>query len=178
MRGLPSSAYHQTMDTFLGIASKRDTRRYTDRAIPAEVVQRILLAGRVAGSARNRQPWRFLVVESADRREQLAGAVYEPSNVSGAQLVIAIAGSGGLDTGRCMQNMMLAAWNDGVASCPNGIADAEGGRAALGLGEDDQLAVVLTFGYPANGRTGESRSVDEWLERADRKPLDELVTRL
>jgi len=73
---------------------------------------------------------------------------------------------------------MLAAWNDGVASCPNGIADADAARAALGLREDDQLAVVLTFGYPAHGRTGESRSVEEWLERADRKPLDELVERV
>ena len=73
-----------------------------------------------------------------------------------------------------MQNMMLAAWNDGVASCPNGIADAEQARAALGLGEDEQIATVLTFGYPASGLAGESRSVEEWIARADRKPLDEL----
>jgi nitroreductase len=77
-----------------------------------------------------------------------------------------------------MQNMMLAAWNDGVASCPNGIADAEAARAVLGLGADDAVAVVLTFGYSASGRTGESRSVEEWLARADRRPLDELAERL
>jgi nitroreductase len=74
--------------------------------------------------------------------------------------------------------MMLAAWNDGVASCPNGIADADKARAALGLGEDDQIGTVLTLGYPAHGRTGESRSAEEWIARADRKPLDELVERL
>jgi nitroreductase len=142
------------------------------------VERRILEAGRVTGSARNRQPWRFLVVESPDRREQLAGAVYEPRNVRGAQLVVAIVSSSSMDTGRCMQDMMLAAWSDGVASCPNGIADAEAARGALGLGEDDQLATVLTFGYPATGHTGEKRSTDEWLARADRKPLDEIVERL
>jgi len=166
------------MDTFQTIVSKRDTRRYDDRPLSRETVERILDAGRLAGSARNRQPWRFLVVESPDRREQLANAVYAGENVRGAKLLVAIVSSGGLDTGRCMQNMMLAAWNDGVASCPNGIADADAARAALGLGEDDQLAVVLTFGYPAHGKTGESRSVEEWLERADRKPLDELVDRI
>ena len=166
------------MDTFLAIASKRDTRRYADRPLPEDVINRILEAGRLAGSARNRQQWRFLVVESADRRGQLADAVYAPDNVRGAQLVVAIVSSGGMDTGRCIQNMMLAAWNDGVASCPNGIADADAARAALGLGEDDQVATVLTFGYPAHGRTGESRSVDEWIARADRKPLDELVERI
>src|SRR5262245_13819747 len=166
------------MDTFLAIASKRDTRRYADRPVPADVERRILEAGRVAGSARNRQPWRFLVVEDEGRRERLAGAVYEPTNVQGARLVVAIVGSGGIGTGRSMQNMMLAAWNDGVASCPNGIADADAAGSALDLAGDNQVAVVLTFGYPAHGRTGESRPVDEWLARADRKPLDELVTRL
>jgi nitroreductase len=166
------------VDAFQAIVSKRDTRRYADRPVPDDVQQRILEAGRLSGSARNRQPWRFLVVESAERREQLAQAVYVPDNVRGAQLVVAIVSSGGMDTGRCAQNMMLAAWNDGVASCPNGISDAEGARAALGLGDDDAIGTVLTFGYPAHGRTGESRSVEEWIARADRKPLDELVTRI
>src|SRR5262249_12494080 len=150
-----------TVDAFQAIVSKRDTRHYADRPVPEEVERRILEAGRITGSARNRQPWRFLVVESEDRREQLADAVYASENVRGAQLVIAIVSSGGMDTGRCAQDMMLAAWNDGVASCPNGIADAEAARAALGLDDDAQLATVLTFGYPSSGRTGESRTVDE-----------------
>jgi nitroreductase len=166
------------VDAFQTIVSKRDTRRYSDRAVPADVERRILEAGRITGSARNRQPWRFLVAESADRREQLADAVYAAENVRGARLVVAIVSPGGMDTGRCAQNMMLAAWNDGVASCPNGIADPEKARAALGLTEDDQIGTVLTFGYPANSRTGESRSAEEWITRADRKPLDELVSRI
>jgi len=166
------------VDTFLAIVSKRDTRRYADTPIPDDVERRIFEAGRVTGSARNRQPWRFLLVESPERREQLAGAVYEPTNVRGAQLVVAIVSSSSMDTGRCVQDMMLAAWNDGVASCPNGIADADAARAALGLDDDDQLPTVLTFGYPASSRTGDSRSVDEWLAGADRKPLDELVERV
>src|SRR6266542_1896157 len=55
-----------------------------------EITQRILDAGRLAGSARNRQPWRFLVVEDAGARERLAESVYESGNVRGAQLVLAI----------------------------------------------------------------------------------------
>jgi nitroreductase len=166
------------MDTFLAITSKRDTRSYADQPIPEDVVQRILDAGRIAGSARNRQPWRFLVVDSAERREQLAEAVYAPDNVRGARIVVAIQSSSAMDVGRCMQNMMLAAWNEGVASCPNGIADAERARLALGLDEDKPVATVLTFGYPARERDPESRPADEWSIRADRKPLDELVERL
>jgi hypothetical protein len=51
-----ADAYDPGVDTFLAIASKRDTRRYADEVIPEEVVERILNAGRMAGSARNRQP--------------------------------------------------------------------------------------------------------------------------
>jgi nitroreductase len=166
------------MDSFLAIVSKRDTRSYAGLPVPGETVERILEAGRLAGSARNRQPWRLFVVESTDRRERLAEAVYAPDNVRGAQLIIAVVGSSGLDGGRCIQNMMLAAWNEGVASCPNGIADSGRAREALGLDGDDDVAVVLSFGYPAHGRTGESRTVEEWISRADRKPLDEVVRRI
>jgi nitroreductase len=166
------------MDTFLVIASKRDTRTYADRAIPADVEQRILDAGRLSGSARNTQLWRFVVVESAERREQVAESVYAPPNVHGAKLLVAIIAAPSLDAGRCAQNMMLAAWNDGVASCPNGIKDPEAAAKALGLAEDEQVAIVLSFGYPATGHDAGRRTAEEWSARADRKSLDELVERI
>lgn len=164
------------MDTYLAIVSKRDTRRYADKPIPADVVERILSAGRVTGSASNRQPWRFLVVEDSERREKLADAVYEPTNIRGAQLIVAIVGARPLDIGRCVQNMMLAAWNDGVASCPNGIADKDAAQEALGL--EEPPINVLSFGYPARQPAAETRSAEEWSALANRRPLDETVERL
>jgi len=166
------------MDTWLAVASRREVREYADHELSEDVVGRILDAGRLAGSARNRQPWQFLLVESPEVREQLAAAVYEPTNVRGAKLVIAILAKGGLDTGRAMQNMLLVAWNEGVGSCPNGIADLERARETLALGEDDELAIVLTFGYPAREPDPSRRSPEEWSGRANRKPLDELVRRI
>jgi nitroreductase len=164
------------MDTYLSIVSKRDTRRYADRPIPEEAVERILNAGRVTGSASNRQPWRFLIVEDPKRRERLAEAVYEPTNIRSAQLVIAIVGTRPLDLGRCAQNMMLAAWNDGVASCPNGIADSDAANEALGL--EEPPVNVLSFGYPAKQPAADTRSAEEWSARANRRPLEETVERL
>ena len=166
------------MDTFVAIASRRETRDYSDRPVPDDVAQRILDAGRLAGSARNRQPWRFLVVESESARDRLADAVYEPTNVRGARLVVAIVGRSGLDTGRCAQNMLLAAWNAGVGSCPNGLKDTVAAQQALGLDADEEIAIVLTFGYPARARDPEQRTPEEWSTRANRKPLDELVERV
>ena len=161
------------MDARLVIASKRDERRYDDRAIPEDVVAWILDAGRLAGSASNRQRRRFVVIESADLRERLAGAVYEPANVRGAALVVALVGSSGFDVGRAGQNMMLAAWNEGVTSCPNGIVDPEAATAAVG----EAPSYVLSFGYPASGRDAERRTAEEWSARANRKPLHEVVER-
>jgi nitroreductase len=165
------------VDTFLAIASRREIREYDDRPIPADVERRILEAGRVAGSAANKQPWRFLVVEDS---RALAETVYEPTNLLRAKLVVVIVLTGrfAFDIGRAAQNMMLAAWNEGVGSCPNGFSDREKAVDLLGLQEGEDPVIVLSFGYPARKRDAESRTAEEWIERANRKPFDEVVTRL
>jgi nitroreductase len=165
------------MDTYLAIVSKRDERRYADRPIPEDVVQRILDAGRLAGSASNRQPWMFVVIESEERRKGLAEKVYAERNLLGAALVVAIAGKG-FDLGRTVQNMMLAAWNEGVTSCPNGMPDAAAAARALGVADVEELGIVLSFGYPASGRSADRRSAESWSRLANRKQLDEIVRRV
>jgi nitroreductase len=169
------------MDAYLAIASRREVRRYADRPIPADVERRILDAGRVTGSSKNRQPWRFVVASSPEAREGVADAVWAPENVRGAALVIAVvvAGKGpvSFDAGRAVQNMQLAAWSQGVGSCPNGIADQERMAEALGLREDDHFAIVLTFGYPARPVDPAAHSAEDWIARADRRALDDVVER-
>jgi nitroreductase len=168
------------VDTYLAVASKRDWRSYADRPVPPEVERRILDAGRLSGSAMNRQPWVFIVVETPAVKEQVAQVVAAPENVRTAPLVIAIATEGGraaLDVGRAMQNMFLAAWNDGVVSCPN-RSDAEAAARVLGL-EDGLLPVnIPSFGYPKRPLDPESRTPEEWSAEANRKPLEELVRRV
>ena len=169
------------MDTYLAVASKRDWRSYADRPIPDDVVERILDAGRVAGSAVNRQPWQFVVVESAEIREQLADTVYAAGNVRGATLVVAIVTEGGgspLDVGRAMQNMFLVAWNDGVVSCPNGMPDPGKTAELLQLDGDNRPVLVLTFGYPKRPIDPQSKSAEEWSREANRKPLSQVVKRV
>lgn len=159
------------MDVFTAIASKRDERRYADRAIPEEAATRILDAGRLSGSSQNRQDWEFAVVSD---REALAKAVFAPDNVRTAALLVAIVCPRALDVGRVAQNMMLAAWGDGIVSCPNGVRDAEAAERIIGA----VPAIVLSFGYPARPRDPASRSADEWSRRANRKPLADVVRRV
>jgi nitroreductase len=170
------------VDTLLAIASRRDERRYGPEPLAAEVVARILDAGRLAGSSKNRQPWTFAVPEGRDRVEELARTVSVPENVLRAGLVVAIvvAGKGpvSFDAGRAAQNMLLAAWNEGVASCPNGVVDRDAAHAVLELGVDEAPVIVLTFGRPERVRDTAARSAAEWSARANRRPLAELVRHL
>jgi nitroreductase len=161
------------VDVYLAITSKRDQREYANTPIPQDVVRRILDAGRLSGSSRNSQRWEFVVVETA--QQQLAETVWEPGNVLGAKLVVAICSNPqDRDVGRCAQNMMLCAWGDGVTSCPNGIRDEEAAAEICGA----EVKLVLTFGYPARARNPESRPAEEWSARANRKSLDELARRV
>ncbi|MGO9905299.1 MAG: nitroreductase family protein [Solirubrobacteraceae bacterium] len=83
--------------------------------------------------------------------DQVAQTVYAPANLLGAPLVIAIVVSGkgpvAFDAGRAAQNMVLAAWNEGV-SCPNGIANPDSLAELPGLEADEQVKIVVSFGYP------------------------------
>jgi nitroreductase len=175
-RSLPS------VDAYLAVASKREVREYAPRALPDDAARRILEAGRIAGSSRNRQARRFVVLRDRQVVERAAEAVHNPGNLLGAALVVAVVTGGkgplAFDAARAAQNMMLAAWNDGIGSCPNGIRDPDRLRDVLGHGDDEQVATILSFGYPARARDPERRSADEWIARADRRPFDDVVSEL
>jgi nitroreductase len=165
------------MDAFLAIVSRREVREYDGRPLPDDIKRRILEAGRLAGSSRNRQQRRFVVLSD---KEAVARAIWTPENALGAALLVAIVVSGkgplGLDAGRAAQNMLLAAHDDGVGSCPNGVSDAAAMAAIVGVQEGEEVATVLSFGYAARARDPGRRSAEEWIERADRRPFDEVVS--
>jgi len=165
------------MDAYLAVVSRREVRDYLARPLEPEVEHAILDAGRVAGSASNRQPWTFVVVRDDAAVEAVAESVYEPGNILGAAFVVALRMGGGhpIDAGRAAQNMMIAAWALGVGSCPNGVNDRVGLNRALRLADDDTVATVLSFGYPAKRRDPRRRSAQEWVARANRKPFADVV---
>lgn len=167
------------MDVHLAVASKRDSRRYSGGDVPEAVRDRILDAGRLAGSARNRQPCRFVVVEG-EAVPAVADAVYLAGNVLSAGLVVVLVVTPGgnlvdFDAGRTAQNMMLAGWADGVASCPNGIADRAALDRALGIDPPERAVIVLSFGPPVDDRDPARLGAGRWSDRAPRLPLTALV---
>jgi nitroreductase len=158
------------MDAYRTIISKRDTRSYSERPISDESLHRILQAGRMAGSAKNAQPCRFVVVRTAAKKQELAGCGQYAQHVPGAAVAIAVVipnEGREFDAGRAAQNMMLAAWSEGIASCAVTMHDVDCARRVLGLPEGYRVAIVVPFGYPpAEG----AKSLG-----AKRLPLEEIV---
>ena len=142
------------MDAYEAIIAKRDRRDYQDKPIPEDVLRRILQAGRMAGSSSNTQPFRFIVLRDKDHpvRQKIAPAGPGTAPLVKAPLSIVVAlkrGSRDFDVGRAAQNMMVAAWAEGVVSCPIGLREEAVASAALGLPDDWVAAIGVAFGYPA-----------------------------
>lgn len=158
------------MEAYEAILAKRDTRDYEDRPIPDDVLQRLLQAGRMAGSSKNAQPLRFIVIRDDAQKRALAGCGDFTEHLPSSPLVVVIvrfADSRAFDAGRAAQNMMIAAAAAGVASCPVGIQHDDQARAVLGTPPETVVAMAITFGYPRGGRAR---------GRGERRlPLDELV---
>jgi nitroreductase len=158
------------VEAYEAIIGKRDTRDYEDRPLPDDVIDRLLRAARMAGSSKNEQPIRLVVLRDAARKQALARCGDFTTHLPGSPLVIVVVrleGSRPFDAGRAAQNMMVAAHAMGVASCPVGIQHDDCAREALDLPANAVVAMAITFGYPRGGRAQ---------GRGDRRlPLDELV---
>lgn len=165
------------MDTYLAIASIRVVRDYTNDPIPDVALNRIVQAGRATGSSRNRQNWLFYVVRNRETLNQLAECVYAPDNLRGCQLAIAIiiTDKNTFDGGRVAQNMVLAAWADGIGTCPNSTRDLDTARRALGITDDVSISTILSVGYPAEPVRPRDNDPEAILSRIDRKPIEEIT---
>jgi F420 biosynthesis protein FbiB-like protein len=60
------------LDLLLG---RRSIRRYQQKSVPQELVDKLLTAAIWAPSAHNRQPWRFVVISALEKKSQLAQAM-------------------------------------------------------------------------------------------------------
>lgn len=164
------------MDAYLNIIGKREVRTYTDQPIPDDVLTRILHGGRVTGSARNRQQWEMVVVRNRETLARLAETVAAPNNIRGCAAAVAVVlkGQSAWDGGRMAQNLMLAAWSQGIGSCPNTPVDKDTCKTILAVDGEHDVLTILSLGYPAQP-VPRGTDPDAILARIDRKPLEELT---
>lgn len=166
---------------FLELAKKRySCRSFSDKLVPEDVLNKILEAGRVAPTARNRQPQKLYVIKSKEVLEKIDTVTKCRYN---APIVIAIGydhevvspipgneakNFGEIDNAIVITQMILQAEELGVQSCWVGAFDHGDAEKVLGLPANIELTALLPIGYATEAGKPSER-------HADRKPLTETV---
>lgn len=149
------------MDIFETVSQRYSCRSYKSLAIEGEKLGKVLEAGRLAPSARNRQDWRFVVVTDAATREKLGDAANGQKFVATAPAVIVGCSNcsdtmscgqpvGAIDVAIALEHIALVATALGLATCWIGAFDAEKVKAILGIPGDVSVIELMPIGYPAD----------------------------
>jgi hypothetical protein len=156
------------------------TRQYSSEAVPDDVVDQLLELARWTGSAKNGQPWRFIVVRDKDQLKKIA-ALRPPINwLGGAPLGIAIVLDGAepmfgaYDEGRLTERLLTGAtmlgYGGGTAWFGGPKQDAEA-KQILGIPDRLTARQIVMIGRPTSIKdprpSGPMRG---------RKPISELVS--
>jgi nitroreductase/RimJ/RimL family protein N-acetyltransferase len=161
------------------LAGLRAVRHFTPEPVTDADLRRVLATARWAGSARNRQPWRFVVTRDATLRAELSRLGAYAAHLADAPLAVLLAVDtehGGedaeFDAGRAAQTLMLAAHALGLGSCPASFFPAVNARRATalaGLAHPWRVRSAISLGRPAPAPAGRSAIP------TGRRPLDDLV---
>jgi nitroreductase len=164
------------------IRTKRMVRRFEARPLAPEHLHRIVDAGRHAGSSKNTQRWDFVAVEDRGRLRRLSEVGPFAGHIGGAAAAVALvtpdprAPGASLslvwDAGLAAENMMLAAWELGVGSCPATVYEQSVAREVLEFPDDRFCGYILSFGYPA-----EPEDLTRPPRAGGRRPLDDVLHR-
>ncbi len=165
------------------ISRKRVIRTFADRPLEDAHLDRIIRAGRRAGSSKNLQRWSFIVCRDRAHLRDLSTLGPWAGHLAGSAVAIALvtpdpqaadAPSVMFDLGQAADAMMLTAWELGVGSVPATVYEHDRARTLLGYPADQHCEYLLSFGYPADAddltrapKAGGRRDLDEMV-RPDR----------
>lgn len=158
------------------IEQRRSIRAYNEAQIERDVLQRIVDAGRLAPSAKNRQAWRFVVITRDEIRAKLREAAFGQEYVGTAAAIIALCttnieynmpngiASYPVDLGIAGAFMMLQAQHEGLGSCVVTTFREDEVKAVLTVPHRMRVVMLLTVGHPAEqpeptGRNAANRVV-------------------
>lgn len=166
------------MDAWDAIRARRNVREYQPRAISDEDLDRIAEAGWRAPSAKNRQPWDFVIVTDRAQLQELSTVWRGAGLIAAAPAAIAIVApvppderrvvTDNYDIGQATMAMMIAATDLGIGTGHSSVGDQEKARAILGVPDDHLVAFLLGVGYPADRPLRPIRT-------PNRRPFSEVV---
>lgn len=143
------------MDAFEAIMTRRSVRSFLPDQVPKESMDRILEAGRSAPSAMNRQPWHFIFVTESERRKALSEGKFAGFLASSPLVIVGCSNKKSpkwhaVDTAIAMQNMVIAATNEGLGTCWIGSFNEAKVREALKIPEEYVVLAMIAVGFPSN----------------------------
>ncbi|HKV56107.1 MAG TPA: nitroreductase family protein [Candidatus Binataceae bacterium] len=160
------------MDVIAAITSRKVQRAFAPTPVEPDKLRLIVDAGRHAMSARNLQPWQFVVIRDRERLREIGGLCSTGRFVTDAPSAIAVlkdtsnARWADVDCGQAVQNMATAAWGLGLGTCWVGNFDAAKIGQILGVPDGWAIFTILPFGYPSSANPPQSRPL---------KPRNEVV---
>ena len=140
------------------IQQRRSIRRFTPEPLMREQIQTILEAGRWAPSGKNTQPWRFVVVETLTKREEMAKLAPQGGMVATAPVTLAVLldRNAGYDPlkdvqgiGAAIENILLAVHALGLGACWMGRTRDRAIEALIGAKDHEELMAIIPIGHPA-----------------------------
>ncbi len=146
------------------IQTRRSVRTFTTKPVTREQIEKIFDAARFAPSGKNTQPWRFVVVESASKRQALAKLAPQDEMIATAPVTLAVlrdrdAGYDDLKDaqgiGAAIENILLAAHALGLGACWIGKTRNAAIEHVVGAKEHEELMALIPIGHPA-GRSNDS----------------------
>jgi len=152
------------MSVYELICRRRSIRRFKELPLPREVLEKCVDAARLAPSAANLQPLEYLVVDEEELLPRVFATLRWAAYISPAgdppeghrpraYIVMLKRRDLGVepsvyDVGAAMENLILAALEEGLGACPIASIDREALRRALSIPEHYEIPLVLALGYP------------------------------
>lgn len=143
------------LDVFEAIRTRKSIRKFKSEPLPVEKFEMIFEAARLAPSAGNRQPWRFVVVQDTERKSALATAANNQTFLADAAAIVAAIGDPEIskrwydkDVMIAVEHMVLAAETMGYGTCWIGAFDEEKVRSLLKIPKEMRVIALLAIGIP------------------------------
>ncbi|MCX6089545.1 MAG: nitroreductase family protein [Atribacterota bacterium] len=148
------------MDFMDVIKNRRSIRKFRAEEVVQEDLEEIMEAARLAPSANNFQPWKFIIIKNDKKKRLIAQSCSGQEFIGEAPVVIVACaiGRGGyigkymeswpMDVSIAMTHLVLAAWNKGLGTCWIGDFDEEKVREICSISPEIRVVAITPLGYP------------------------------
>lgn len=143
--------------------ARKSIRKFKADSIPMDKLMKLLEAARTAPSAGNRQPWHFYVIRDEDMKDKIYNLACKQPCIASAPVHIVVCadfpkttdryGDRGKDlysiqdTAAAIQNLLLCATSEDLATCWCGAFDENVTAEILGLSADMRPIAIIPIGY-------------------------------